>query len=357
MIVLILTTVLILGIAFLQMKQGLFSALIMAVFSVLSAALALATYKPLAEVTGLYGKVDPQLVDAGILAVVFLVALFALRTIADKLITEDIYFNVIIDRIGGAVSGLITGMTTIGMLLVVAQLLPLPAAILNYKPYADNLQRKQKLAPFYPDDFVLGIGGLVTQGWAGMVENNVARDAFCSRNTAGLSTRADAGKDALARVEVYELKNKKFAKAPSNLAIPNAMTKLLAVRVEVSQTDAIDEDSWWRLPATQFRLGCDDGRNYYPVGYLFYSLAKRGWLLADTPTEKLSVQRPLDEAPRKLGLVVDWVYRVPIKATPTTLTFRRTAQAKTNAPKEPFPLAGKKTRMTALKGKIGKNSK
>jgi uncharacterized membrane protein required for colicin V production len=354
MIVLILTVVLVLGIAFLQMKQGLFSALVMAVLSVCSAALALSIYKPLAGATGLYDRVGPQLAQAGILAVVFFLAIFTLRTVAEKLITQDIYFSTIIDRLGGAICGIITGMTMTGILLVVAQLLPLPATILDYKPYDENLRRSQRLAPFYPDDFVQALGGFVTRGWAGQARGDILRDAFCGRNTAGLTRRGRVDKDALVSAEAHELKNPKFAKAPNNLNIPDAMTKLLAIRVEVSQAGAIDQDDWWRLPGTQFALRCDDGKNYYPVGYLFYSLARRGWQLADVPAEKLAVQRPLEDAPPKLGLVVDWVYRIPIKATPTTLSFGQQAWVRVNMTGKAFPLGDIKTRLTALKGKIGK---
>ena len=76
MIILILVLILVLGIAFLQMKQGLLSSLTMTVCTVLSGAFAMATYKQAAIGTGLYDKMDPLLVDAGFVAVLFFVPLF-----------------------------------------------------------------------------------------------------------------------------------------------------------------------------------------------------------------------------------------------------------------------------------------
>lgn len=360
MIILTLALILILGIAFLQMKQGLLSALTMTVCTVLAGVLAMVTYKQAALATGLYDKMNPLLVDAGFLGLLFLVPLFTLRTITDKFVSEDIYFNTVIDRICGAICGIITGITMIGILLVITQLLPVPVSILGYKPYNDKLQRSASLAPFYPDDFVIGLGGMISSNWGGDDEEtfskeDILRTGFINRNLAGLPGRRDAGKKALQVLGVYKLKETKKFNVPSNLDKPDSMTQVLVVRVELNPKESIDEDDWWRLPATQFRMKCNNGKFYYPVGYFFYNQKKR-WELVDDPTVQLAVQRPIEEI-KGQGLVIDWVYRIPSKISPSgsqailpeSITFRQVSTVDVIAKKiKLFPRGTSKIRQTAL---------
>ncbi len=345
MIILIVALVLILGIAFLQMKQGMLSSLIMAVCTVLAGAFAMVTYKQAALATGLYDSMNPLLIDGGFVAILFFAPLFGLRTFTDKFITEDIYYNIVIDRICGGICGIITGITMVGILLVVAQLLPISASIIGYRPYNDSLQRDASIAPFYPDDFVIGLGDMISSNWGGEEEEpaykeDILRTAFCNRNTADLPCRRDAGKTALKVLGIYKLKAKKFKDVPSNLE-ENEETQAWVVRVEIDPKESIDEDDWWRLPATQFRMKCDNGGYYFPVGYFFYDQTKNSWELVDTPTPQLAVIRPADAAPAGQGLVIDWVYNIPEKVSPAatkeilpeSITFRQTAKADVTIPK------------------------
>ncbi len=365
MIVLILATVIILAIAYLQMKQGLYSAMVMTVCTVLSAALAMATFKEVSSLQWVQDNFNPMLARGGILALLFFVSLFTLRTIADKLLSQDIYFNLIIDRTCSGILGIITGMTLVGILLVVTQLLPISATILDYKPYSDDLQRDQTLSPFYPDDFVVGLGNMVSSNWAedSNDNGNLLLDAFCSRNTAELQCRRDADKDALKSAKAYEITAKRFIEdLPSNLDLPDNLTRVFIVHTELDAEKTIDPDKWWRLPATQFRLKCSDGKYYYPVSYYYFNKTKRAWRFIkngdkNSLTAQLAVQRPekKDKVPDS-KLVIDWVYRIPKnddieskKVSPKKLTFRQSCEKNVTVAKKTFPFGNADMKKEALK--------
>ena len=109
MVLIIGATLLLLGLAFYQVVQGMFSAIIMAILSVLCAAVALNFYEPLAGVF-------------------------------NRSIRGNVVMGMGANRIGGAVFGLISSFALIGVLMIVLQLLPLPGTILTYKPYNATLQ-------------------------------------------------------------------------------------------------------------------------------------------------------------------------------------------------------------------------
>ncbi|MCK5556833.1 MAG: hypothetical protein KAJ01_00530, partial [Candidatus Hydrogenedentes bacterium] len=100
MIIHIAVIALIFGIAYLQMTQGLFSSLVMAVCTVFSAGLAMILYERLGST--MY-EVQPVIADAVSLTLLFVAPLFLLRYLADRFINKDILFNVYVDRVGGAV--------------------------------------------------------------------------------------------------------------------------------------------------------------------------------------------------------------------------------------------------------------
>ncbi|MCD4825865.1 MAG: CvpA family protein [Phycisphaerae bacterium] len=380
----ILAIILILGIAYLQMRQGLFSSLVMAVCTVLSAGLAMTLFAWLADVTGI-AQSQPGLADAVCIALLFVIPLFCLRVLADKFIPDDIYFHSYTDKIGGAIIGIFTGVIMAGVLLVVVQMLPFGRSVLGYDPYGDNLCRQQKLAPFYPDDVIVAIGRGLSAGSMsgstalGNVYDDLLRDASCARNTAGLKGRTDATPDDMKLLGVYEMSPKQA----QELQIPELRgvqaTRVLLVRVAINVAATGDEDDWWRLPGTQFRLygtetdkqGQTTGRNFYPIGYLVFdpfAAAKTEssehppclWRLETSQKDSvptpmnLVAQRPKDAAAygqrgkisqENLNLVVDWVYRIPTNATPESITFRRIATCEIEKIKGNFDKKEIKTRL------------
>ena len=364
MILNILVIILILGIAYLQMKQGLFSSLVMAICTVLSAGLAMTLFAWMADATG-FRQAQPSLADAVCIALLFVIPLFCLRILADKFIPDDIYFHSYTDKIGGAIIGIFTGVITAGILLVVVQMLPFGRSILGYDPYGDDLCRQQKLSPFRPDDVVVAIGrglsaGSMSSSTAlGNIHDDLLRDASCARNTAGLNGRTDATPDDMKLLGVYDISPKQAQILQISELSGVQATRVLLVRVAINVAATGDEDDWWRLPGTHFRLygtEADEenqttGRNFYPIGYLVFdpfAAAKAEpselppclWQLETSRNNSvltpmnLVVQRPKDAAAynqrgkisqEKLNLVVDWVYRIPTNTTPKSITFRRAA--------------------------------
>ncbi len=341
MVLIIVAALLIAGIAFFQILQGLFSALIMTILTILCAALAFALYEPAASL--LYTR-QPAFADAVALMAIFILPLLGLRILFDKFLGGNVVVGLWADRIGGGVLGLITGMIMVGVLAVGIQMLPLDASVMTYKPFDDSLQRQRGLAPFYCDEFTLGLmktlsaGSLKATRKLSESHDNLLLETFCARNTAGKLGRVDTGPDALLGVGVYPGPERRLAlwleDVPDNpLLEPGEITKVLIVRCDIDQSacdpsDATDRTSRWRLPATHFRLVSAAGLSYYPVAYMTYGPG--GWKAHPPPIEdqkaqiaKLIVVRPYrGDRP----LTVDWVYRIPKGEEASYVTFRRVAR-------------------------------
>ncbi len=371
MIINVVAILLILGIAYLQMTQGLFSSLIMAVCTVFSASLAMILYE---RVGMTMYSLQPVIADAVSLALLFTVSLFLLRSLADRFISKDILFGMYVYRVGGAIFGLFSGTFMVGILLVVIQLLPFGRVIMgDYHPYNDSLLREKRLAPFFPDDLVIGLGKMISAGSMsgtqslGQAHDDLLLEAFCARNTANRNGRLDTEIKALRFLGAYEypddandIKWEDLDEAPSNPMVPDEIpTKVLIIRVSVNVSATGDKNDWWRLPGTQFRLYCKENktyRSYYPIGYLYHDLQAHEWR-ATLPSgsndllkpAQLIVMRPKKVAgyadiygegkiaQKDLNLVVDWIYRIPAKAAPQAMYFRRVDGARITTVQKGFP--------------------
>ena len=357
MIVQIVVALLVLGIAFYQVVQGMFSALVMVILTVLSAAVAFNFYEPLAA--GLLHARQPAYADGAALLGLFILTLLVLRIVSDRFLRGNVVAGVWADRVGGGVCGLITGMVLVGTLMIAAQMLPFGQSILGYRPFDDSLQRDQTLAPFYPDEFTIALvnslsaGSLSSERKYGQVHDDLLLELFCSRNTGGRHGRVDAPAKAIKNVEAVTIDPDwpHVKKLPRMAA--DTPTDILVVRVVVGALARDEEDNRWRLPATHFRLVAEDARSYYPLGYLTYvsqelaaerNLPDAGWKLIPAPmgaehpeVGKLIVTRRWTDKAKSLA--VDWVYRLPPKAEPAYLVFRRAAKVVIDGapPGKPYP--------------------
>lgn len=349
MALIIFATVFVLAIAFFQVIQGVFSAMIMAVLTTLCTCLAFAVYQPLASV--LY-TTQPAYADAVALVATFIIPLLVLRILADKFIPGNVVLGVWPDRICGGVLGLLTGIMIVGVLTIAVQLLPFGVSVMTYRPFDSTLQRTSALAPFYSDEFVLAAvksfsaGSLKADRPFSQVYDDLLLDAYCTRNTAGKFGRTGALPNALESVEFYNAPELRLASweqdVPRNpLLGAKVLDKFLIVRCKIAASaqdppDKEDPVRRWRLPATHFRLVSTAGGSYYPLAYLTYDTG--GWAAQPAPTVKadslegepgraeigkLIVVRPSKE--KGASLTVDWVYRVPFDAKPRYVVFRRTA--------------------------------
>ncbi len=376
MIIELLAVALILGIAFFQVTQGIFSSLIMAIITVACSAMALGTYEMLADT--MYGS-QPAHADAAALIVLFALPLLALRLIFDRLIKGNVVMGMWADRIGGGLLGIISGVFIAGMLLIIIQMLPFGPSVMGYKPFSSTFERNQRA---YADEFVVGMVNLFSKYSLSTgkpfedTHDDFFLELYCARNQMEQKYRDDSGEDkvkyvgrvdtppdAIRVMGIYQPGNEAALQdAPENPQIEaqNAsLSSVIIVRVAVSQDARDAEDNWWRLPATHFRLVTTgkDGktRSYYPVGYLTcwnaplpYASYQNNYKdyenqLVASPWElvipardektgkpefgKLAVCRRWYVEGGPTELVVDWVYRIPTDVKPTELFFRRVAKA------------------------------
>jgi hypothetical protein len=126
---------LILAITFYQGLQGLFSAVISCILTVLAAALAFGLYE---DAYYAFLSDASRLPDQGraiALVTIFVVAGVALRFLYDSLFTGNMQFPVYVDRAGGGLFGLITALVVVGMMTTGLQMLPFGQAVLGFERF------------------------------------------------------------------------------------------------------------------------------------------------------------------------------------------------------------------------------
>lgn len=146
--ILSIVAILIVGlIAYLWSAQGLFSALLHLMCTVIAGAVAFALWEPIAY--GLMLGVQRDIAWSVSLMAPFLVTLLALRIACDKLIPNNIDLDGATNFIGGLVLGAGAGVISTGMLVTSIGHLRMPPAILGYQPVkfdsAGNLVRSSGL--------------------------------------------------------------------------------------------------------------------------------------------------------------------------------------------------------------------
>ena len=347
MILVLLATILILAIAFFQATQGLYSAMIMAALSLLSALVAFNYYEPLARLV--YSR-QATAADAISLLATFVILLLGLRLAADYFLRRNVVLGLWTNRIGGGLMGLLTGLILVGVLAVGLQMLPWGPSILGYKPFDDSLQRSSRLLLFIPDEFVLGTIDTLSDNSLGQdpdrafgqAHDDLLLELFCARNTAGRNGRTDTATSALAVGQAFVSDGAWGREVPSDPRLGDKITKVVAVRATVDR-GAADKDGWWRLPGTHFRLVSESGRSYYPLGYMVHTPTGVECVYAPTEEGRLQMARLIVE--RKSGkertVSVDWVYRLVVDEdgldAPVTMVFRRICQASVPKPANRFP--------------------
>jgi len=340
MILMILATLLVLGITLYQVLQGTFSAWIMAVLTTLCAAVALATYEPLAE-AWLYER-QPAYADGVALMALFVVPLLVLRIVIDLVFTRNVTMNDWVGRVGGGVLGFVTAQVLVGMLLIAMQMLPMGRGLLYYEPFDADLKRQSRCWPFCPDDFTLalltGLDGSALKGERTFdeVHDNLLRELYCRRNTAGEFGRLGAKPDALV-VESCE-SWQPWDDLPEYAPLTSQTdTKAVAIRVAVSETARNAEDDWWRLPGTHFRLITTTNHSYYPVAFQAQGRPvpprdpereerKRSWAPKPLPPADIIYMTKWNEEGGPEAVGVTWIYRIPADETPDEIVFRGVAR-------------------------------
>ncbi|MFP4052859.1 MAG: hypothetical protein ACLFV7_03245 [Phycisphaerae bacterium] len=359
MIIVIAVAVLVVAIAAFQVIQGLYTALINAILTVLAAMFALAYYENLSVTLQGFGL---ALLSDGL----GLVLLFAVRL----LVRDNVVFGAWADRIGGGILGLVTGIFSVGILTLAMQMLPFDQTVLSYRPYDNELNRAQTLAPFTPDEVVASAARTLSEGSLsagkplGVVHSNYPLELFAARNTASRNGRIDTPPTALTVLGLYEppADQRWMENLPEDALLSKSeqrTARTVIVRVNVDE-QARGEDDWYRMPATHFRLVTRQGRGLYPVGYLTGSahdedkpkqvLNRQVKVIVSSDVPRyykrtrqnedqnltgrggpgranLIVLRPWKKEGGPKKLTIDWVYRVPADAELSHMVFRRVSSA------------------------------
>lgn len=381
MILILLAFALVLAIAAYQVIQGVYSALIMSLLTTVSALVAFGFYEKLGELF-LY-KTHAPYADGISLMALFFVTLLVTRLLADRFLGKNVVLGLWPDRIGGGALGLYTGLICTGILAIAFQMMPFTEQLLGYQTHTDSLQRKDRLAPFYPDEFTVGmvskLSNLALGGDRGYTENHddLLRELFCGRNTAGKFGRVDCewGKDEtpwLTVIQTFE-PNDAHWKAISGhedrpaypLLSPGTQRRRIIVHASVTNKarDKAENDQWFRLPGTHFRLVTARGASYYPIGFLEPPATpdkkfKAIWAPESQEEEDIEegagvalaklvyVKKANGSAPLdvylvyELGLGDQSLLDVDSKASkdePSYLVFRRVARSSLNKPLEALP--------------------
>jgi hypothetical protein len=119
--------VLLLGIAFINYIQGMFSATLSAIIAVIAAAVALGFTEPVLAMIKPAKSAD--IASAGVLCGLFVVTYLLLRLIFDKAIPGNMRLEPTVDKIGAAVMGLIAGVMCTGIIAIATASMPFSSGL------------------------------------------------------------------------------------------------------------------------------------------------------------------------------------------------------------------------------------
>ena len=143
--------------------QGFFSSIIMFFETVIAAMVAFAFYE---AVNGLWSVHTGDGLGLPLaLMLLFIGTLMGLRTATDRLIPDDVRVPLPLDRAGGAVFGLFTGMLLIGMALIGIQMLSIGSGVFGFERYTINKLgelEENSLSFLSPDEFAAGMVSMLS---------------------------------------------------------------------------------------------------------------------------------------------------------------------------------------------------
>jgi len=145
MILSILIIAVVAGIAYFHYAQGLFGATISVTIAIIAAAVAVGYHENL--VNALLGGAVGDYATGGALAAIFALVYIVGRLITDKAIPGNVRLPLMVDRVGGAVMGLIAGLFTAGIVALVAQSLPFGPAVGGHARYPLVSSREVTVVP------------------------------------------------------------------------------------------------------------------------------------------------------------------------------------------------------------------
>lgn len=157
----LLATLFVLLIAAFWAFQGLFSSALMLIETIVAVMVAFGFYEPLAAT---FSQHVPELAEPIALMAIFLATLVALRLATDRYLTGSAKFPMPIDRAGGGLLGLLSGLMCVGTVLVAVQMLPLGREILGFSRLDARAPASRNSIWLNPDGFVVGLVNMLSSG-------------------------------------------------------------------------------------------------------------------------------------------------------------------------------------------------
>ncbi len=335
MVAIIIACLLVAVLTYYQMHtQGFFSSIIMAGDCLIALMLAFNYYEMLSAKLidlglGLYG---PQTIA---LMGIFIISLIILRLITDKLVSGNMNFPPLVDRIGALMFGFVSSMIVVGVIFLGLQHLALPAKLLGFDrcPELENSLNDKTLIPA-ADNFVVSMVNITSAyGFSG--QNNFAqnhpeflRELYLNRlvpkNHEG--SRRESSKDSIVSLKPWIVKKPVRNLNTGEMIKPKG--EFLAVRLELKASNskenpgAGDVDGNVRVALGSFRaVGFSQDNevvSQYPVGFL-----KPGGTVVDQVS--LESGKILTGKNNKIELLFDWDKKLK-QIPPKYIEFKRSAK-------------------------------
>ncbi|MCC7350813.1 MAG: CvpA family protein [Phycisphaerales bacterium] len=304
-------------IAFFHYVQGFFSATISAVIAIVAAMLAFGYHETLVMML-LKGRFGDQALAMS-LVILFAAIYVILRLIFDRAIPGNVRFPAVVDKVGGAVMGIIAGIFATGIFALAAQSLPFGVTIAYFSRYpvtdrpvkvslnnrmydaqvfdevsvdrigagadVEENARAQSLIPSV-DEMVLGLaehlsaGSLAGQRTVQSVHPDYALEMYTSRlgiqpgamhtaiNIPGVAEWVKvAGVYSLSQVAQSDAEVNSIRTRQLPVMLKPAPDQMLLVVRAIFDINATDKDKIFRFSPGAVRLVAN-GKNYHPIGTL-----------------------------------------------------------------------------------------
>ena len=264
--------------------QGIFSALLMAVFSVVAALVSMNYFEPLGGWLVTVG-LPASGIQAIALLVLFAAILFAFRFVSDKFVKGNMNFPVIIDRVGATFFGLISSLTIGGVIFMGLQLSAAPARLLGFDR-CPTLAKPSEDSSLFPnaDGFVTSLMAQASN-YCFSGRNNfsqyhpdILREVYLNRLVLDPGSRREAAEDA-AEVKNAWLIGDSIIDLEAGQAIgPSRGQTFVGVSLRIKSgkgsdsTGARDPDSAIRFVLGNVRVVGFDREDRRSSGYACYPL-------------------------------------------------------------------------------------
>jgi hypothetical protein len=356
----IVSLLLFLGIAFYQALQGTFTALIAAVLTILSAALAANFYGPLSH--SLLLEHIPDYADAVSLAGIFFITLMVLRTLADHFIRSNVVVYAWPDRIAAGVLSIPTALVIVGMACISFEMLPFDDQVMMFDRFQVNQGTVTTKGIFpYADSFTAGMleklskGSLESQTQFGMAHPDWPVEVSANRIGVQKESKHAVPPSSVRVEKAWRIDNPLMAKEytlqqgrrESGMKVevadkvqPRDGYYYLAVQMKLTDPKAADGDGYYRFGWGQVRLVGFKGTlqtrpmNIFAIGVRDLDLpAEFNYMRVKVPTPpEKSDDGEAQPGERNYGIIsksntFDVVFEVPEDFTPWFLEFKRWGRA------------------------------